>query len=249
MLAIVLSIVLIAFGYSSLQYVTTYSKVNNQGSFNVTAEGKAEAVPNIAEISLTVLTQSNDNNLAQLQQDNTDKVNNVVEFVKSLDIEDRDIKTSNYNVSPRYSYTNCIAGQDCPPPSISGYSINNTIIVKVRDFSKTSRLLSGAVDNGANSVYGPNFTIDNPENLQSEARAEAIAKAKAKAKSIAQEAGFKLGRVLYISENDFGKGFPLYAEQRASGLGGDTNESASSPTIEPGSQEVLVNVSLTYEIR
>lgn len=247
MLGIVLALTIIAFAYAALQYSNTYSTTQNQGSFSVSGEGKVTAVPDIAQITMSVITQGNTTDLPNLQTENTNKVNKLTEFIKSLNIEDKDIQTSAYSVTPLYTYPGCSAGQACPPASITGYSISNTLSVKVRNFDNTSPLLSGAVDKGANSVNGPSFTIDDPEELRSLARAKAIKQAQEKARAMAQAAGFKIGNLLFVGEDASGNG-PLYAERGyAFGVGG--GDAKTSPDIEPGSQEVIVNVSLTYEIK
>lgn len=137
----------------------------------------------------------------------------------------------------------------CPPQEIVGYSIHQSVSITVRDFEKIGTLLSGVVENGANSVSQLFFTLDDPTKPQNEARAEAIAKAQKKARDIARAGGFRLGRLLSISEG----GYPIpyqrfYGTEAAFGKGGDSI-SPATPDIEPGSQDVIINVTLVYEIR
>lgn len=134
----------------------------------------------------------------------------------------------------------------CPPSEIIGYSINQTLIVKVRDLGKAGEVLSGVVDRGANNVYGPSFTIDDISALQDQARSEAIAKAKAKAEATAVAGGFRLGKLLSISEGYY-MPQPMYAE--GMGMGGAVSKDAMPLNIEPGSQEVTITVMLIYEIK
>ncbi len=129
-----------------------------------------------------------------------------------------------------------------------GYNVTQTVSVKARDFAKTGDLLAGAVSNGANSVSSLNFTVDDPTKLENEARAEAISKAKDKAQDIAKAGGFRLGRLLEISEGGGYPGpMPVLRFDEKVGYGGGA-EAAPAPVIEPGSHEVRVEVSLRYEI-
>ncbi len=216
-------------------------------SFNVSGEGRVTAIPDIAEISATVLTEGG-TDLAALQKKNSDKGNAVIAFAKEKGVEAKDIKTQNYTIEPRYQYTPCSYeyGRVCPPAEIIGYSIRQTITIKVRNFDTIGDILKGVVDSGANTVSGPSFTIDDPKETQAKAREEAMADARAKAEAIAKAGGFKLGKIQYISE---GGPMPYYGM----GMGGDmvkTSEAmAVPPTIEPGSQEVVVNVNIQYEIK
>ena len=125
--------------------------------------------------------------------------------------------------------------------------VSQTVQVKIRNFGKIGDVLAGVVQNGSNNVSQLAFVIDDPSQVQGEAREEAIRKAKEKAMAIARAGGFALGRLLSIEEPDFG--FPRYY-----GVGGDFGavskaESLPPPTIEPGSQEVMINVVLRYEIK
>ncbi|MEK9209262.1 MAG: SIMPL domain-containing protein [Patescibacteria group bacterium] len=231
-------------------YVNSFSQsAPTNRNFFVAGEGKVVAVPDVAELTFGVLTEGG-KNLGELQKENSEKINKVIAFLKENNIEEKDIKTQYYNISPRYQYFSCpfpLAGESvaCPPAEIVGYSINQNVLVKIRDLSKVGDVLAGVVKKGANNVSGPNFTVDDPTELQNKAREEAISKAKQKAQAIAKSAGFRLGKLVSISENSFPQPMP-YMMESAFGKGGGPE---ISPSIEPGSQEITANVSLTYEIK
>ena len=217
-------------------------------SFSVSGEGKVVAIPDIAKFTFSVITEGG-KNLGDLQKTNTDKVNKAIEFVKATGVESKDIKTQNYSVSPRYQYFNCSSdGRVCPPAQIVGYTVSQTVEVKARDFTKIGDLLSGVVKSEANSVSELNFTIDDPTSLQNEARAQAIEKAKEKAKSIARAGDFSLGKILSINESGYYPPVPYYDSYRKEGVGLGASIAPSAPIVEPGSQEVVVNIDLVYEI-
>ena len=108
--------------------------------------------------------------------------------------------------------------------------------------------MSGVVSKGATNVSQLTFTIDDPLTLENEARVEAIKRAEAKAETIARAGHFRVGRLLSIDE---GGGFPIpYAKYGRATLEADTAVSSlPPPTIEPGSQEVRINITLRYEIK
>ncbi len=252
--AIIISILIVAF--SSWSFVRSYSRSIEPSSFRsfvVSGEGEVVAVPDVAEFTFSVITQGG-TDIASLQKTNTDKTNTAIDFVKSEGVDAKDIKTQSYNLEPRYQYYDCSSvyledgrPRPCPPPEIVGYTVTQTVLVKVRDFSKAGGILGGVVDAGANSVSQLNFTIDDDEKVLAEAREEAIEKAKEKAEAIAEAAGFSVGRLLSISESGVYPRAVYYAKDMVYGMGG--GEAAAAPSIEPGSQEVTVNVTLTYEIR
>jgi uncharacterized protein len=255
-LGIAVIIGVLAISYASISYVGTYSKQGptSYRTFWVNGEGKVTAIPDVASFSFSVTTEGGQN-ITDLQNKNTDKVNKAIDFVKSKGVEDKDVETQNYNVTPRYQSYNCNIYYGattnvitpCPPSEIVGYTISQTVSVKIRDFKKVGDILAGVVSAGANTVSQLSFIIDDPDAFQNQAREEAISKAREKALGIAKSGGFKLGKLISITEN----GPTPYAY----GLGGDAyagislKESFSTPPrIEPGSQEVQVNVTLQYEI-
>jgi hypothetical protein len=246
------AIALLAFSYASVQFVGSYDKSiapSNLRSFSVSGEGKATAVPDIAEFDFTVISEGG-TDLSTLRDDNTKKVNDISAFIKTMNVEDKDIQTTNFSIEPRYEQ--CYAymqGGTCPPPKIVGYTVQQSTHIKIRDFKKIGDMLSGVAERGANSVSQLSFGVDDETTYQKEARAEAIGKAQAKAEELASASGFKVGRILGISEG-YTPVYRDYAmktmEASAYGMGGDA---VSSPSINAGSEEIQANVTITYEIQ
>lgn len=239
--------------YAAVSFVGAYSssiEPTSYRSFAVTADGKAIAVPDIAEFTFSVVTEGG-KDLSSLQSQNTASTNGAIDFVKSEGVDSKDIQTSGYSISPRYEYSNCgsYSGSNvCPPPTIVGYTVTQSVDVKVRDFSKIGDILSGVVAKGANNVSSLNFTLDDPTSVEAEARAEAIKKAQVQADEIAKEGGFSVGRLLSIDESQ-NMPQPVYYNMSAKesyGLGGGPS---AAPSIEAGSEEVRVSVTLRYEIK
>ena len=244
--AFAVSALIVAWGVWN--YTDAFSKSiqpNSFRSFSVSAEGRAVSIPDVAEFTFSVVTQGG-KDMTKIQTENTGKMNKAIAFVKANGVEDKDIKTQNYSLQPRYQYSTCPKlGGVCPPPEIVGYEVSQTVLVKVRDFAKVGDILAGVVNNGANSVSSFQFTIDDPTSVQDTARAEAIQKAKVKAEALAKAGGFSVGRLLGITE---GGNYPrpMY-DYALKGMGGAV--SSVAPSIEPGSQDTTVNVTLQYEIK
>ncbi len=257
-LNVAIIIALLVGAYSVWSYAASYSESiqpSSFRSFSVSGDGKVVAVPDVAQFDFSVTTDGG-KDLGSLQTENTKNVNAAIDFVKSSGVDAKDIQTQNYSVSPRYQTYNCYQPipaivnstvQPCPPAEIVGYTVSQDVQVKIRDFSKIGDILGGVVKAGANTVSQLQFTIDDPDVPKSVARAEAIAKAKTKAEEIAKAGGFGLGRLLGISESG---AQPVYYSY---GMGASDmamkSVPAAAPTIEPGSQDVTVTVTLNYEIR
>ncbi len=255
-------------GYAALSFVHSYGESiqpSSFRSFSVSGQGKAIAIPDVAEFTFTVITQGG-KDITSLQSQNTTAANKAIDFVKSEGVADKDIQTQYYNVSPDYQTYKCnivpqvynvTTGmtssaspvQPCPPASIVGYTVTQSVDVKIRDFTKIGDIMGGVVKNGANQVGQLSFTLDDPSTIQNQAKADAIAKAKVEAQAIAQAGGFKIGRLLGVQTGN--NPYPVYSNY-ASGMGAmESAKSVSVPTpaIQPGSEEIDMTVTLQYEIQ
>lgn len=238
-------------GAQAVNAIVNYDTINTPPSnvITVDGEGKVTTSPDIATVTFTV---SEDSDTAAHAQDAVlKKINVALKLLKDLDIDDKDIKTSSYNVSPRYSYPQpCYTGQPCvynQEQKIIGFTASETVEVKIRDLDSTGKVLSALGDAGISNLYGPNFTVEDQDGLKAEARKEAITKARAKAKELAKDLGVRLVRVVSYSEGGYYPG-PIYYSKEAVGMGGAT-PARDAATVPAGENEIVVNVSVTYEIR
>lgn len=246
-----LILVLLTAVYGILSFTGSYARAidpSSVRSFNVSGQGEVVASPDVAIFTFGILTEGGVD-IAGLQDKNSESSNAAIAYLKEQGIEEKDIKTQYFNISPRYEYTNCFNGEGrtCPPPKIVGYTIRQDVQVKVRDLSTAGELISGVVQKGANTVSQLSFSIDDPTSFEQEAREKAFTEAEAKAKALAKAGGFKLGKLLAVSEgynngNQY-RSFELSADS-AYGVGG-----AVAPKIEAGSQEIRISVNVQYEIR
>lgn len=203
----------------------------------VSAEGKATVSPDIAEVSFSVVSQgTNPENLASA---NNDKMTAVINNIKSNGVDAKDIKTTSYDLQPNYSYD-----KNTGRSYIYGYTLTQTVFVKIRDLTKVAKVIAGATPLGVNQIGSVSFRVDEPEKFLAQAREDALQKAKEKAENTAKAGGTNLGKIISISEYQSSP-VPYFAE-RSLGVGGAAAPSA--PTIEPGTQELKVNVSVTYAL-
>lgn len=218
-----------------------------QNVVSVNGFGEVLAAPDVAVFSFGVRTTAQ--TVAEAQESATSRINRSIELVKNAGVEDRDIRTVNYYVGPRYEYSQGICTQfSCPPAQqrLVGYEVNQTVEVKVRDTSNAGSILSelGAV--GVTDISGLNFVVDDEDVKVAEAREMAIKDAKEKAKVLAKDLGVKLGRVISFSEGYYP--MPYYRTMSAYGMGGDA-EMASAPRVPTGENSISSSVTVTYEIR
>lgn len=232
-----------------VQQVYNFNQViKNQkpaNTISVSAEGKVTATPDLATVTLGVLSQGT--TAVDVKNQNNDKVNKVTAFIKQQGIADKDITTSQFSFYPQQDYSNGVA-------KIIGYQGNQSVTVKVHGVDKDQtileKILDGSVNNGANEINGVNLSVENPENLQQQARKLAISNAKTKAQGLAQEAGLTLGKVVSISETNSSYPGPIpYALDSAVGMGGRAEVKSIAPNIQTGSQDITESMSVVFEVK
>lgn len=237
---------LVGTAYSSaFVYYYSISTPFSSPNFYVTGEAKTIAVPDIAKFTFDI-TDEGGMDMAVTQNQNTERADKIFKFIKSQDVDSKDIKTAQYSIAPRYQYYSCPTnGGTCPSPLIIGYTIRQTLQVKIRAIKKAGEILAGVAERGADWISELSFSVDDPSEFQNKVRGEAVANAKKKAISLAGASGFRLGRLLSISENSY---LP-HNDTMTYGKGGGGGGASSPPQIEPGSQEISVQVTVQYEMK
>lgn len=162
----------------------------------VTGEGEMNVAPDMALLNLSVLREADTARDALTQ--NNEAMEKVLAAMKEAGVEARDLQTGGFNIQPRYIYPDDKNG--LTQPKISGYTVSNSLSVRVRDLSKLGNILDTSVTLGVNQGGDVSFVNDNPSATITEARKRAVADAIAKAKTLTDAAGVGLGDVLEINE-------------------------------------------------
>lgn len=207
-----------------------------RNTITVSGEGKVVVIPDLANITLGMQVERK--TVAEAQAENTRVMNAIIEKVKSFEVDKKDVQTSSYNISPVYDY---VDGRSV----LRGYQVSQNIAVKVRNLERVGDIIGAAGSLGANQVGGIEFTTDDVEKVKQEARIKAMENAKDKAEALADVTGVDLRRVISFNES-FGGGYaPVF---RAYDMKAESAAGNPAPVIEAGSNEIIVNVSVTYEI-
>ena len=157
----------------------------------VSGHGEVKVKPDIALLSLTVTTQSQ--NQAEAVADNARKTTALLAALRGAKLADKDIQTLSYTVQPQYDYKPS-------PPVLTGYQVQNSVQATVRDLTKVGFVLDKATAGGASEVGGVSFDLSDKAASQSAALRLAVGSAKMKASVMAEAAGVALGRLLTLTE-------------------------------------------------
>lgn len=216
----------------SISSVTT----QKTDSFTVRGEGKVSLTPDIAVLHAGVTAEGA--TVKRVQDELSGKMNAISAAVKQLGVDIKDMQTGQYNISPEYDYSE-------PTQRITGYRANSNLTIKVRNLKNASKVIDAATANGANQISDISFDVDDKTAAENKARILAVSDAKSKAQAAAKAAGFKLGRVINYSEGE--TGFPRpYMMEKTTMM---TDEAGAPTQVEPGTNELTVTVSLSYELQ
>ncbi|GAB4516295.1 MAG: SIMPL domain-containing protein [Anaerolineae bacterium] len=209
-------------------------------TITVTGFGDAFGTPDRASIDIGVEVLNND--IAVAFEEANATIDRIISAMVEAGVAREDIRTVNLNV-----YLDRFGGGmpmpmdgSAPTPT---YNVNNMVNVVVRDITLVDEVITAAVEAGATSIFGLNFTIADRADLEADAREEAVNDANERAAALAELVGAELGDVVNVVEVTGGFGYPIpYAMDSAMGLGG------GGATIEPGQLSVSMQVQVTYAI-
>ena len=202
-------------------------------AIEVTGSGSATVAPDQAQVHLGVsVTRST---AASAQTEAAKIMDKVLAAIRAVGIASNDIKTTNVSLYPVYEYRN-----DPSTPVVTGYRLDNGVLVTVRDLGDVAAVLDNGIAAGATSVDGVAFLISDPTNAQNRALADAYADARTKAEALAKAAGLTLGDVLLVGEAQTWVPWPVYSGRAAV-------PDAATP-IQPGTSQVSASVSVVFAI-
>mgnify|MGYP000571980491 CR=1 FL=1 len=228
----------------------------NQNTITVTGEATVSAVPDVATFSFSVSEVADTPEDAQ--KIISKKVSTILDGLDDAGIAQKDIETNSYRINPKYEWVKTERTQQVAPDGtiyypgnsnqqvLIGYDVSQNVSVTVRDLEVAPEVLTLLASTSVNNLHGPNFEIDNPEELKEEAREEAIDSARSKAKRLSRDLGVRLGDVVSFSENDGGY-YPQPYYARAASL--DFAEESFAPELPAGESEINSSVSITYIIK
>lgn len=164
-------------------------------SIAVTGEGRVAVAPDMAMVSIGVTTEAD--TAREALDANNSQLAAALAAIKAAGIEDRDIQTAGLSLGPRYDYNR--SGSD-GAPAVTGFVAANTLTVRVRALDALGGLLDAVVSDGANTLGGISFGLQDPEPVLDAARKAAVTDARRKAELYATVAGVALGAVQTIAE-------------------------------------------------
>ncbi len=233
-------------------------------SITVSGQAKKDQVNQIA--SFTAGVESIEATKEEALSKANETMNQLISKVKQFGIKEEDIKTEQTTVYQETEYvtepmppveiqavegSTGVSSMMYPRPSTKpqkgSWRANNSVSIKLRDAKQAETLLAILNESGANSVYGPNFSVDNAETLGDELLSAAVANAKQKASDIANANNQKVGKIISVTEG--GNIYPMYgAYDSVMPMTAGMGKSISNAELEPGSSSTSKTVTVTFEL-
>ncbi len=252
--AMLLIIVSVYFLIKVFSEIRNYGVVSSQDAniITLTGHGEVQAVPDIASVYFNISKEAKTVKEAQEMVAKIEK--SALASLKENGVADKDIKTENASFSPKYDwkYSSSVipcTPEYCPPQNgksvITGYTASESITVKVRNTDDVGKIMQALGALGVSDLSGPNFSIDNQDSLQAEARAKAIKDARKKAEDLAKDLDVSLGRVVNFNES----GYAVPMMYKAGVMAMDARVESAPANIPKGENTISSDVTISYEIR
>lgn len=234
-----------AAGNGSPSTIAVTSPDSARNTITVNSTEQVTVIPDIAQIVYSVRTEEKEADTCQKK--NAEEVNRVIELLKGLNVEEKSIQTSDYYMSPLYSYAN-------NKQTLTGYESTTTLTVSDLPISQLGDILTQSVSAGINNINSITYQSSQYDASYQEALTLAMASAKAKAEVLAQAGDCMLGSVAGVTENsNYSQARytdnALASKMRAAGTMQLEATAEDSANIMPGEIEVEVNITVEYLIQ
>ena len=230
-------LILFALVFQAWAQVTPIEDDSRTPLVSVNGKGRVRVRPDFVEI--TVGIDQRGKTVKQLQDDVDAKSASIISYLKRNGVKDRDVQTSQVNLSPYYSYT----GSEYGSTQVDFYTATKSVTFVLRDISRYEKVLSGLYKLGVNTVSGINFKVDDAQAQKQEAKRRAVAQARKIAEALTEGLNVTVGKVYSLDDQTYDtQVFPIvYAPLEFRRSGSDT-------TIAGGEVEVTATVAVSFQL-
>ena len=208
---------------------------NNERSIvNVTGEGTVKIEPD--EVLIKSRIEHEGTSAAEVKKQNDEVVNKVIKYLKSQNIDEKNIQTDYMNLNKRYDYNE----------KTYSYVANQAISISLDNIKDYEKIMKGLLENGLNRIDGIQFMSSEMEKYEREARKKAVLDAQNKARQLSEPLGQEIGKAISISEMDYRNTQPLYRMDEAVEM---SAAKGSQETIAPGELEIKIKVNVGFELK
>ncbi len=163
----------------------------------------------------------------------------ILEALKDLNIEDKDIQTAYLSLEPMIDYRKGLR--------ITNFTADQSLSVTIRDLSKLDIVMDAVISAGANRIGGIEYQSSDLRKYRDQARDAAAHAAREKAEALAKALGNQIGKTYSVEEVPQAEGYYAYS-------GGLTANSSMelarsrAPSTAPGELTVKASVVVSFDL-
>jgi len=210
------------------------SQNNIQATVDVMGEGIVKVAPD--EVIIKVQVENKGQNPIALKQKNDLIINNVLAFIKNMNIADKQVQTEYVRLNKNYDYQT----------KIYSYVANQSISIHLKNLELYETLMNGLMERGINRIDGVLFSTSKIKELKSQARIKAIENAKMKAEEYTKVLNQSIGKAVSISEFN-NTNYPGPVNKKTRMLSSDAS-GMEQQTISVGEIEVITKVNVSFSL-
>jgi len=228
-------LMLIALALMCLLCGTVYAE--NEAQIRVSGNTTVSLAADTATLQIGVNTKKP--SVREAQQVNGELMNRVIAAIRNAGVAEKDVSTSQFDVFSTFEYAVDEQGKEISTPC---YQVNNMLSVTVRDLSILGSVLDAAMEAGANTTYGIQFSSSQENQAYEKALTRAVEDGAAKARVLAAAAGKELGDLILIDATQQNHYYGITNTY-------DAKSSAQRTLIVSGDVSVSASVVMTYTFK
>ena len=228
--------------YSSLLQTS-----NAQVGIWVTGEGTVALEPDLVLLNIGVETTGE--SVSEARDEAATAMDAVVAALRARGVEDRDIQTRFFNISPEYEFQEVIdLRRRTTQRVLVGYRVSNSATIKIRDLNSVGSIIDEVATAGGDTIRidGIRFTVEDPQPFMAQLREAAVTDALTKAQQFASLTGVSVGRLVFISESGGRAPAPRAFQETAVFA---SAASAPATVVSGGELELRMTVQVVFDIQ
>ena len=203
-----------------------------QPTIDVMGVGIVKVTPD--EVTIKVQVEHKGQNPKELKQKNDFIINDVLAFIKSINIADKQVQTEYVRLNKNYDYQT----------KTYNFSANQSVSIYLKNLELYESLMNGLMERGINRIDGISFSASTINDLKSQARIKAIENAKMKAEEYTKVLNQSIGKAVSISEFN-NTNYPGPVNRKTMMMSSDAS-GMEQQTISVGEIEVITKVNVSF---
>ena len=203
-----------------------------QPTIDVMGVGIVKVTPD--EVTIKVQVEHKGQNPKELKQKNDFIINNVLAFIKSMNIADKQVQTEYVRLNKNYDYQT----------KTYNFSANQSVSIHLKNLELYESLMNGLMERGINRIDGISFSASTINDLKSQARIKAMQNANMKADEYTKVLNQSIGKAVLIT--DFNNTNYTGPVNRKTMMMSSDASGMEQQTIAVGEIEVVTKVNVSF---